>query len=116
MFGISRKKVADFYRATGKTKMAMESERIHLGSDIQSHLYDATAMPAVANLSAEEAIEALVGRLPPHHAEVLLLRVVADLSVEEVANLIGKSKEAVRVIQHRAINTLIKTFEKNVVT
>ncbi len=116
MFGIARKKVADFYRSNGKAKMAMENERTHLGGDIHSHLYDATAMPAIANLSAEEAIQALVGTLPPHHAEVLLLRVVADLSVEEVAKLIGKSKEAVRVIQHRAINTLIKTFEKNVVT
>ncbi len=116
MFGISRNKVADYFRANGKAKMAIENQRAHLRGDKNSHLYDATAIPAVANLSAEDAIETLIGSLSPQHAEVLLLRIVADLSVEEVAKLIGKSPEAIRVIQHRAIRTLIKKFERNVVT
>ena len=39
---------------------------------------------------------------------VLALRVVADLSVEEVAQIIGKRPGAVRALQHRAIEQLRK--------
>ncbi|MDA8271445.1 MAG: sigma-70 family RNA polymerase sigma factor [Actinomycetota bacterium] len=116
MFGIARKKVADYFRTSGKAKLATEKERLHLNGDHHHDGSDTTAVPAVANLSAEEAIEMLTKNLPAHHAEILLLRIVADLSVEEVAKLTGKSQEAVRVIQHRALNTLVKKFNRNVVT
>ncbi|NNN18241.1 MAG: sigma-70 family RNA polymerase sigma factor [Acidimicrobiaceae bacterium] len=116
MFAISRKKVVDHFRASGKAKQAIEQEQQHFQSTNYADSWDTTAGPALANLSAEEAIEALVATLPPHHAEVLLLRVVADLSVEEVAHIVEKSPEAVRVIQHRAINTLLKRFKGKVVT
>ena len=115
IFGIARKKIADQFRIHGKSRLAVQRERIHIDG-ISRDLSDPTATPAVANLSAEEAIETLLSSLPPHHAEVILLRVVADLSVEDVANLMGKSQEAIRVIQHRAINTLVKKFHRNVVT
>ncbi len=115
MFGIARNKVADYFRVAGRSRMAFEQERLHFDGDSRE-LSDSTATPAIANVSAEEAIETLLETLPQHHAEVLLLRIVADLSVEEVSELIGKSQEAVRVIQHRAINALVKKFHRNVVT
>lgn len=55
--------------------------------------------------STEEAI-ALVRRLPPLQAEVVLLRVVAGLSVPEVAELVGRSPGAVRVAAHRGLQAL----------
>ncbi|TAN22902.1 MAG: sigma-70 family RNA polymerase sigma factor [Actinomycetota bacterium] len=116
MFGISRNKVADFFRTAGKTREALDREQRHVQNNHHSRFSDWTQDPAIANLSAEEAIETLVGVLSPHHAEVILLRVVADLSVDDVAKLMGKSPEAIRVIQHRALNTLAKRFQKNVVT
>ena len=42
---------------------------------------------------------ALVSHLSPERREVLLLRVVADLSVEEIAAVLGKSYEAVKTLQ-----------------
>ncbi|HET9630990.1 MAG TPA: RNA polymerase sigma factor [Terrabacter sp.] len=56
-------------------------------------------------LTTAEAI-ALVRRLPPLQAEVVLLRVVAELSVEEVAGLLGRSPGAVRVAAHRGLRAL----------
>jgi RNA polymerase sigma-70 factor (ECF subfamily) len=56
-------------------------------------------------LTTAEAI-ALVRRLPPLQAEVVLLRVVAELSVDEVARLLGRSPGAVRVAAHRGLRTL----------
>jgi len=55
--------------------------------------------------SAERALD-LIRRLPPPQAEVVFLRVLAGLSAGEVGELTGRSAEAVRVMQHRALNTL----------
>jgi RNA polymerase sigma-70 factor, ECF subfamily len=53
---------------------------------------------------------AVIGRLPPEQAEVVLLRVVAGLGAEEVGAIIGKSPGAVRVIQHRALKRLAEVL------
>jgi len=45
---------------------------------------------------------------------VLGLRVVADLSVEEVAGILGKRRGAVKALQHRAIERLRKSVEEPV--
>ena len=53
------------------------------------------------------AAAALISRLlPPAQAEVLLLRVLADLDVDHVAQLLGQTPNWVRVNQHRAIRRL----------
>ncbi|EWT01998.1 RNA polymerase sigma24 factor [Intrasporangium oryzae NRRL B-24470] len=56
-------------------------------------------------MSTQDAV-ALVRRLPAMQAEVVLLRVVADLPVAEVAKLLGRTPGAVRVAAHRGLQTL----------
>jgi RNA polymerase sigma-70 factor (ECF subfamily) len=53
----------------------------------------------------EQAI-ALVRRLPDDMADAVLLRVVADLSVAEVAAIMGRSEGNVRVLMHRGLERL----------
>jgi RNA polymerase sigma-70 factor, ECF subfamily len=60
---------------------------------------------AMENLATEAAI-ALVSRLPRQQAEVILLRVVAGLDTEAVADLLGRSTGAVRVAAHRGLRRL----------
>jgi RNA polymerase sigma-70 factor (ECF subfamily) len=60
---------------------------------------------ALTNVSTERAV-ALVASLPPEQAELVMLRVVADLDVAVVAKLVGKSPGAVRVAVHRALRLL----------
>jgi len=48
----------------------------------------------------------LLRDLPADQREVLVLRVVADLSVQEVATVIGRSPGAVKQLQHRAVRKL----------
>ena len=55
--------------------------------------------------SADRAVD-LIRRLPKGQAEVVFLRVVAGLSAVEVADVTGRSAEAVRVMQHRALSSL----------
>jgi len=57
---------------------------------------------AMAAIGTQQALD-LIATLPPAQGEVLLLRVVADLPVDEVARIVNKRPTAVRALQHRAI-------------
>jgi RNA polymerase sigma-70 factor (ECF subfamily) len=57
------------------------------------------------NLATQRAI-ALVSALPPLQAEVIMLRVVAGLDTEAVAELLGRSPGAVRVAAHCGLRRL----------
>ncbi|MGC8472152.1 MAG: RNA polymerase sigma factor [Acidimicrobiales bacterium] len=52
------------------------------------------------------AARALTAELPFDQAQVVLLRVLGGLSVDEVAAAIGKRPGTVRVLQHRALRRL----------
>jgi RNA polymerase sigma factor (sigma-70 family) len=66
---------------------------------------------AMAALGTGEAL-AMIASLPHAQAEVLLLRMVADLPVEEVARIVGKRPTAVRALQHRAVVSLAKRAKR----
>ncbi|WP_222849363.1 RNA polymerase sigma factor [Trebonia kvetii] len=64
-----------------------------------------TAQIALDNLATESAM-ALVNRLPTQQAEVIMLRVVAGLDTDAVADLLGKTPGSVRVTAHRGLKRL----------
>ena len=55
---------------------------------------------------AHDEVRDLLAVLSPDQREVVLLRIVADLSVEEVARLLDKREGAVKALQHRALAAL----------
>ncbi len=55
-----------------------------------------------------ERVREAILRLREEHRRVIILRFVEDLAYREVAEIVGKSVPAVRVIQHRALNALRK--------
>ena len=63
------------------------------------------AQLALENIATESAIALLRG-LPPQQAEVILLRVVAGLDTDTVADLLGKTPGNVRVMAHRGLRRL----------
>ncbi len=64
-----------------------------------------TESEALARLGAER-VDALLSELAPDQRDVLLLRVVADLTVEQAALALGKSPGAVKQLQRRGLNAL----------
>ena len=72
-------------------------ERAELGDPVHQILLD--------ELTTNNAL-ALIRSLPPEQAEVVALRVIADLDVLTVATVLGKSPGAVRVACHRGLRTL----------
>jgi RNA polymerase sigma factor (sigma-70 family) len=55
-----------------------------------------------------ERVKELVSRLSPDQQDVLLLRIVADMSLEEVARVLDKRTGAVKALQHRGLASLRK--------
>lgn len=64
---------------------------------------------ALAAASTRAALRTLAS-LPRDQAEVVLLRVLADLGVDDVAAILGKRPGTVRVLQHRALKRLAGEF------
>ncbi|MBI5087487.1 MAG: sigma-70 family RNA polymerase sigma factor [Actinobacteria bacterium] len=79
----------------------------------ESPVADLDAAPSGADAADEfersqglERAIALVRTLPADQAEIVLLRIVADLDVAQVAAIVGKTEGNVRVIVHRALRRL----------
>ena len=59
----------------------------------------------------EELVREAIMRLREEQRQVIILRFIEDLDYREVAEIIGKSVAAIRVIQHRALNALRKQMK-----
>ena len=70
---------------------------------------------ALASLGLRQ-LRGVLDQLSPEQRDVLVLRVVADLPVDEVARLMGKQPGAVRALQFRALNTLRRVLAGEAVT
>lgn len=102
VFTIARRRAADYRRAAGRRpSVSAESEfwdGLRGGSD--------TASEALERMSGKDATDFITASLPPEQAEVLVLRVVGQLEVLQVAETMGRSPNWVRVTQHRALRRL----------
>ncbi|MCU4183402.1 RNA polymerase sigma factor [Acidiferrimicrobium sp. IK] len=64
-----------------------------------------TESQAIANLESER-VARLCGRLSADQRDVILLRLVADLTLEQTAQALGKSTAAIKALQHRGLQAL----------
>lgn len=60
----------------------------------------------------EGHVRALLETLAPAQRDVLVLRVLADLTVDQVAEVLGKRPGAVKALQRRGLAALRRTIEK----
>ena len=65
---------------------------------------------ALAGLGAE-TVQRLCAELPDDQRSVLLLRILADLTVEQVAQAMGRSVGATKALQRRGLRTLRTRLE-----
>jgi RNA polymerase sigma-70 factor (ECF subfamily) len=59
---------------------------------------------------ADASARALLEDLPPDQRDVMVLRIIGDLTVEQVAEVLGKRPGAVKALQRRALGSLRKKF------
>lgn len=67
-------------------------------------------------LAGDLAAQRIVALLPADQAEVILLRVVADLSVDQVAEIVQKKPAHVRKLQSRGLKRLAERLSEKGVT
>jgi RNA polymerase sigma-70 factor, ECF subfamily len=108
-FTIARRRVLDLRRRRGRraTRPVPSEQLVAVAGDVEDE--------AMASLSTDAALR-WIARLPPDQAQVLLLRVLADLPVSEVAAILDKRPGAVRALQHRAIRSLARQTSREAVT
>jgi len=84
--------------------------------------YDAAADSRISGSAEDEAlaalhtqrVHALLEQLSTDQRDVLLLRVVGDLSLEQTAAAMGKRVGAVKALQHRALAALRRLLDQAV--
>lgn len=102
VFSIARRRLADHRR----TALRRNTEPVDDGFFRDLPAPADTADSVSAALSAQGAVDLIARELPADQAEVLMLRILADLDVAHVAELMGRSANWVRVTQHRALRRL----------
>jgi len=106
VFSIARRRLAD-HRRTAARRATDPVDHSHF-----AHHTDGTdtAASAVGGMSGQAAVDLITASLPAEQAEVLVLRIVAELDVHHVAEVMGRSANWVRVTQHRALRRLEERF------
>jgi RNA polymerase sigma-70 factor, ECF subfamily len=61
-----------------------------------------------ANRVDSDRVLAMVRKLSPDQRQVIMLRLVANLSINEVAEAMGKTVGAVKALQHRGLASLVR--------
>jgi RNA polymerase sigma-70 factor (ECF subfamily) len=101
-FTIARRRVADHRRRryrrrtdlVGNDALAAHPDRDHFEADV------------IAALGTRDAVDELERRLPASQADVIRLRVLAGLTVDETSAILDRSPGAVRILHHRALKRL----------
>ena len=102
VFTIARRRVSDHRRRRCRRRTdVVANDRLvdHAGAEHPE-------AQVVGFIGTSDAVDELVGCLPRAQADVILLRVVGGLPVEEVAGILDRSPGAVRILQHRALRRL----------
>jgi RNA polymerase sigma-70 factor (ECF subfamily) len=76
---------------------------------------DAAAEDALARIS-DQRVMAVLETLSPDQKAVILLRVIGDLSLEQVAEVLGKRTGAIKQLQRRGLAALKRELGKEGVT
>jgi RNA polymerase sigma-70 factor (ECF subfamily) len=110
LFTIARRRVAD-HRRHQRRHPATPTEPDALRDHGEAK--DDTEVTALASVANRWAVRRITELLPPEQAEVVLLRVVADLPVDQVAKMLGREPGTIRVQQHRALKKLAAALGSN---
>ena len=111
MFTLARHALIDWQRRGMRRPVSAAPSDL----DSEHAAYDDPAAETFEALDTENVLR-LIRRLPKTQADVILLRVIAGLETERVAEIVGKQPATVRVIQHRALRNLAEMLGSEVLS
>jgi RNA polymerase sigma-70 factor (ECF subfamily) len=105
VFVIAHRRVQDERRRHGRKPPPQPDSVLPptVGGDAERDALDALST---------ERVHRLCDRLAPDQRDVVLLRIVADLTVEDVAAVLGKTPGAVKQLQRRGFDALRRILER----
>lgn len=103
LFKIARNTVIDYYRKTSKIKKTVLNEDL-----IDSGMIDTNDVEI--DRFTQQLIKNAIAGLSSDQKDVVVLRFYAGLKINEIATLLGKSEEAIKALQHRALKRLTKVL------
>lgn len=106
VFTIAHHRMIDDRRRAGR------QVRIADGAPVEQHGAEGDVEEDAFAALSHDGIRTLLAVLSPDQRDVVLLRVIADRSVEEVARTLGKREGAVKALQHRALAALRRHVER----
>ena len=90
-----------------RRRMARRLEEVPLDEQGQARASAASCAETVAfEELGSERVQAVLSTLAPQQRDVLLLRILADMTCEDVAKTLGKSVGAVKQLQRRGLESL----------
>lgn len=102
IFRIANNKVMDAYR--DRKRQFVEQDE-----SIPASQADEDGLASTLN---NEELRAAIQRLTPAQQQVVLLRYIERMSIDEVARMTGRTAGAVRVMQHRALKAIAKLISE----
>jgi RNA polymerase sigma-70 factor (ECF subfamily) len=87
----------------------LDERRRHARHPATAPLVDACAThDALEGALSEQQVKAMCAQLPCDQADVIVLRILGDFTIEQIAEVIGKSPGAVKQLQRRGLDNLRK--------
>lgn len=105
LFRIARDRVIDYYRQSARRPVA------NLDDGLASELPEPGQLAESAETMA--ALRMALEQLTNEQQDVIQFRFMEDWSLEETARAMNKSANAIKALQHRALNTLNRLLNGN---
>lgn len=110
LFTIAHRRLIDDRRRRSvrpQTDELLDERHEFLGGNVEQEAFSSLG---------HDRVEALLAELTEEQRDVVLLRVVADLSVDEVARVLDKRTGAIKMLQRRGLAALRRMLESEGVT
>jgi RNA polymerase sigma-70 factor (ECF subfamily) len=104
-FTIAHHRMVDERRAASRRPNIADAE-------IQEAVFIGNTEEDALAALGDDRLRRLLEGLSEDQREVLILRIVADLSLEDVATALGKRRGAIKSLQHRALATLRRQLDR----
>lgn len=104
VFVIAHHRLLDESRGRARRPVDLEPDGPVVASDFED------VETRVMESTSSEGIRRIIDQLPPDQRDVLLLRVLGDLTVQQVSEAVGKSAGAVKALQRRGLASIKRTL------
>src|SRR5665811_939488 len=102
LYKVSRSTIIDYYRAQGKTRVvSLEDDKNPVDIAIEAD--------EDARIDIKRDIEIVRAKLPllkEEYKEIIVMRFINELELDEIADITGKTRGNIRVLTHRALKAL----------